>query len=109
MNKNMKFDYLYVNDFLKILEMFFKKNLKYQNYNICTGKPVEFLEIANLINDIHENGKGEITIKESGFNAEYSGDNSRFLEEFDHFEYTDLRTSIEELYNWYKESSDINN
>ena len=109
MNKNMKFDYLYVNDFLKILEMFFKKNLKYQNYNICTGKPVEFLEIANIINDIHENGEGNITIKESGFNTEYSGDNSRFLEEFGHFEYTDLRTSISELYNWYKKSSDINN
>ena len=62
-----------------------------------------------IINDIHENGEGNITIKESGFNTEYSGDNSRFLEEFGHFEYTDLRTSISELYNWYKKSSDINN
>jgi UDP-glucose 4-epimerase len=107
MNKNMKFDFLDVNDFLKILEMFFTKDLKHTNYNICTGKPVEFKEIAEIINNIHENGKGKIKIIESGLNPEYSGDNSRFLEEFGSFNFTDLNSSVEDLYKWYKESPDI--
>ena len=107
MNRNMRFDFLYVNDFVEILEQFFTTDAKHRNYNICTGEPVEFIEIANIINDIHENGKGEIIIKQPGFNTEYSGNNSRFLEEFGGFEFTDLKSSIDELYQWYKKSFEI--
>jgi len=53
MNRNMRFDFLYVNDFVEILEQFFTTDAKHRNYNICTGEPVEFIEIANIINDIH--------------------------------------------------------
>tara|TARA_B110000003_G_scaffold276140_1_gene321111 strand:- start:2397 stop:3260 length:864 start_codon:yes stop_codon:yes gene_type:complete len=107
MNKNMKFDFLYINDFLKILELFFEKNLNHTNYNVCSGNAVELLEIAGIINKIHSNGKDEIKVKETGFNPEYSGDNSRLLNEFEMIRFSSLQDSIKELYNWYQTSPNI--
>jgi GDP-L-fucose synthase len=107
MNRNMKFDFLYVNDFLKIMELFFEKKLNHTNYNVCSGKPVELLEIAKIINKIHSNGKEAIKIKETGFNPEYSGDNTRLLNELGELKFSSLNDSIRELYNWYQTSPNI--
>ncbi|MFK5893976.1 MAG: NAD(P)-dependent oxidoreductase [Pseudomonadota bacterium] len=102
LNKNMKFDFLYVNDFVRVVELFIENPSKHKNYNICTNKPIELLKIATIINALH--GKNEkIIIKNSGINPEYSGDNSLFLSEFGDFKFTPFEESIAALYQWYKQ------
>ena len=105
-NKNMYFDYLYVNDFSRIVEMFVKKDAAKRSYNICTGESRDLLAIAKIIRQI--DGRDiPIDIKESGFNTEYSGDNTLFLQEFGVFNFTQPEKAISELYHWYKYESNI--
>lgn len=105
-NRNMFFDYLYINDFMRIAEMFVKKDATRRTYNICMGKSIDLLTLAEIIQEI--DGKGlPITVKQDGFNPEYSGDNTRFLQEYGVFDFTEPKNAISELYRWYKDSSNI--
>jgi len=100
--KNMMFDYLYIKDFLKILDFFIYNDSKYKNYNVCTSHPIELLQLAKIIYKIHNDKNIKIEIKESGMKPEYSGSNKRLLNEIGPFNFTDFQTSITELYSWYK-------
>ena len=100
-NTNMHFDYIYVNDFMKILDTLVTCDVKYTTYNICRGKTVDLLSLAQFIKDIHA-GSAPINVQNEGLKPEYSGDNSRFLEEFRHFNFQEISESIKELYDWYK-------
>jgi len=105
-NKNMYFDYLYVDDFAKIVEMFMARDPLQRSYNICTGQNVDLLTLAHIIQDI--DGKNlPIVIREEGWNPEYSGDNTRFIKEFGVFHFTEHAKAIRALYDWYKNESQI--
>ena len=106
LNKNAFFDYMYVNDFSKIVEMFFDRNPKHSTYNTCTGEVIDFLKIAKIINETDGRGK-PIEVKQEGKNPEYSGDSTRFFDEFGPINFTDPKISIKELYNWYKHESNL--
>ncbi|WP_170826917.1 NAD-dependent epimerase/dehydratase family protein [Magnetovibrio blakemorei] len=105
-NQDMKFDFIYVNDFIKILESFFTKETQYRNYNICTGKPLGLRDIANVICDVLP-GNEKVTVKEEGLKPEYSADNARLKAEFGDFDFTDIRVSVQEMYSWYANHPDI--
>ena len=106
LNKNAFFDYMYVNDFSKIVEMFFDRNPEHSTYNTCTGEVIDFLKIAKIINETDGRGK-PIEVKQDGDNGEYSGDSSRFFKEFGTINFTKPEVSIKELYNWYKNESNL--
>lgn len=105
-NKNGSFDFMHVDDFCLILDQFLKKEPKKNTYNVCTGKTVDFVTIAKIINDIEYNGNS-IEIQKEGKSPEYSGDNTIFVEEFGTFNYKDISISIKELYDWYKNKSGL--
>ena len=106
-NKNTYFDYLYVNDFSKIVEMFITKNsIKHRTYNICTGNTIDFIKLAEIINEIDDRNK-TIKVKEKGLNPEYSGDNKQFIDEFKGVKFTPPEKAINDLYQWYKNFSNI--
>ena len=105
-NKNVYFDYLYVDDFSRIVEMFIEKDAEKRSYNICTGRSVDLFSLAEIIRQI--DGRDiPIDIKEDGLNAEYSGDNTRFLLEFGEFNFTQLKEAASQLYYWYRNKSGL--
>jgi len=104
--KNVSFDYLYIDDFSKIMEIFINKNPVERSYNICTGKSVDLFTLAKIIREV--DGRDlSIEIKEDGLGTEYSGDNTRFLMEFGSFNFTRPEDGISALYHWLKTSSNI--
>jgi len=106
LNQNMFFDYLYVDDFSRIVARIIQHDARKQSYNICTGKPVDLLTLAQIIQKV--DGKGlPITIKEEGFKTEYSGDNSLFSQEYGEFDFTPPEKAIDVLYRWYKDPGNI--
>ncbi|HNW45052.1 MAG TPA: NAD(P)-dependent oxidoreductase [Elusimicrobiales bacterium] len=106
LGKNVFFDYLYMDDFSKIAELFLTRDALRRSYNICTGKTVDLLSLAGLVQKA--DGRGvPINVKEEGLRPEYSGDNSLFTGEFGQFAYTPHETAVEELYRWYKNSSGL--
>ncbi len=105
-NQNTYFDYLYVNDLVKILDFFIKNDrLKYNHYNVCTGQKVDLLSLANKIRN-YSSKDLEIRIAKKGLNKEYTGDNTRLIEEVKDLEFTPIDKSVQELYDWY--NSNIN-
>jgi GDP-L-fucose synthase len=106
MRKNMRFDYLYIDDFIRIVEIFMERFPEKRSYNVCTGKPVDLFSLARIIQRV--DGKNlPIDIREDGLSQEYSGDNSLFLGEFGKFDFTGHEEGVRQLYDWYKNSSGL--
>jgi len=99
--QNIVFDYLFVDDLVKITDWFIYHDTGEKRYNICRGDTYELLTLARKILDI--SGKNlEIAVRNEGLGKEYSGDNSRFLRETGGFSFCDIDESIEDLYHWYE-------
>jgi|SRR3989344_1173574 len=105
-NQDVYFDYLYIDDFVKILEYFIKNNTKQKFYNIGTGKPVNLSKIANIINKISL-FKSDIIIKTKGLGNEYTCDNSLLIKEVGQVKLTSLIESIQDLLSWYKDNKNL--
>lgn len=93
------FSYVLVNDLIKAISTIIDANCKYHDYNICNTNCYKLSELANIVSDKMSNRNG-IVIQNSGLNKEYTGDNSRFLKEFNNFEFTDIKEGIEKEINW---------
>jgi UDP-glucose 4-epimerase len=98
-NQNAVFDFVYVNDLCKIVEYFIENCAKEKFYNIGGEMHLELFSIVEKIKKI--SGKDfDIKIKKQGMNKEYTCNNSRLISELD-FKFSNIDSSIEELYKWY--------
>jgi len=101
LRQNKKFDYLYVNDLMPILEHFIENNPKEKAFNITPNRSVELLKIAELVKIISQKNI-EIKVAQEGYGLEYSGDNTLLSKEIPSLKFTPLEKSIKELYDWYE-------
>ncbi len=102
-NQNVIFDYLYIDDLLRIIEYFIKNKSKHKTYNITPTKSISLLEISDIINSI-SNKKSVIKTLNNGFNCEYTGDNSRLKKELKELKFSDYRDSISSLFEFYEKN-----
>lgn len=100
-NQNVFFDYVFIDDFVKIVDHFIENEVKDKFYNIGTGKKIDLVTVANLINKIADK-KSEIIVKNNGLNNEYTCNNERLMSELNSFEFSDIKDSIKKLFDWYK-------
>jgi GDP-L-fucose synthase len=101
-NQNVVFDWLYVNDFVRLLEDFIIQTPPYRFYNVTPTVSCDLVSIVNIINDISEH-KSKIIIDNKGKNNEYTGNNDRLMERYNwNFKFTSIEKSIEELIGYYK-------
>ena len=107
-NQNTFFDYLYIDDLIKIVKWFLDDKPKKNIYNICTGKVYDFKTLAEKVLETSDK-KLEIIIKKEGLGKEYSGDNSLLLSELKNFEFESIDNSIKDLYDWYDSNKEIIN
>lgn len=92
--QNCYFDYIHVSDIGKILLLCMDKELKYHDYNICTARRYTLSEIAETVKE-EMGAESNITVMTPGMNKEYTGDNSRLLEEIGAYEFMSLRRGIQ--------------
>lgn len=100
MRQNVYFDYIYIKDFVKIVDYFVENKGKHKFYNIGTGKSVDLKTIAKKINEMADK-KSKIIIKKKGLNNEYSCNNTRLTKELGDFKFTAFNDYMAELYDWY--------
>jgi len=99
--QNRKFDYIWVNDFIKILELFIEKeNFNYKTYNITPDNSIELIELAKMVLEISKKDL-QIVLLNKEMGMEYSGDNSRLKKEFKNIQFTDFKISIKNLLDYY--------
>lgn len=98
--QNVFFDYLYIDDLVKITEWFIDHEPKAQSYNICTGCVFDLRTLADKV--MVASGKDlEVVVEQNGLGKEYSGDNTRLLSEMGCDRFRNIDNCIEELYKWY--------
>ena len=69
-NQNVFFDYLYIDDLVKIIKLLIeKKTIPPQYINVCTGKTIDLISLAKIVIDI-SGKKLKIKIKEKGLKKE---------------------------------------
>lgn len=103
--KNARLDYLYINDLCKIVEWFLEHTPGYKCYNVCTSHPADLFSLAQEINEI-TGLQREIIVLEEGWKPEYSGDNSRLLNEMGGFLFCDRKEAISSMVKYYYEQQE---
>ena len=102
LNRDMLFDYLYVDDLAKVIDVVLPTlPLKSPSYNLCSGRPHTLLDIAKVIQQKLA-VKSEIIIKNMGNNPEYSGEPQKFFNEVALIEFEPIASSIDKLIRYYQ-------
>ena len=104
-NQNVIYDYIYINDFFKIVEYFVNNKTKNRIFNVTPTGSIDLLTIANLINKVSES-KSEIRVLNEGIGVEYSGDNSKLMSEMGDFPFISPEAAIANLFKYYKSIKD---
>lgn len=103
--QNVYFDYLYIDDFCKIIEWFVNNEPKYKEYNVTSGVKIDLLSLAKIVLQ-KSNKKLPIYVCRDGMANEYTADNTRLLRELGDFEFTQIECAVSELYDWYEKRKD---
>ncbi|MGD9153188.1 MAG: NAD(P)-dependent oxidoreductase [Gammaproteobacteria bacterium] len=101
-NQDVKFDYLHIDDLIKIICYFINNLPEYSHYNIGFGSSVKLTEIAEIVRKVL-GGHNDIIVKNPGIGSEYSCDNNRLLDFIGrNFKFTSLQDGIKNLAQWYE-------
>ena len=98
--QDRKFDYLWINDLMPILEYFIENNIASKAYNITPDYSIKLSVLANMINTISEKSV-PVLIGLEGYGVEYSGDNSLLKSYMPALQLTLIEESVQQLYEWY--------
>ena len=103
--QNVYFDYLWIEDLIKVLPYFIENDLEYKRYNVCRGEKIDLYSLAGIVKGIL-NIDCEIKVAESGWKLEYTGDNHRMIDAIRGVKFTELEDTIETLCLYYREHLD---
>ena len=98
--QNRRFDYIFVNDLVPIIEHFIENSSARNIFNACSDHAIDLLTLAGKVREI-SGSQSEIIVSKPGSELEYSGDNSLLRAAIPALELTPIDTAIRELYNWY--------
>jgi GDP-L-fucose synthase len=99
--QNRRFDYLYVDDLMPVLEHFIHKPAQHSAYNVTPDKAVDLYTIAEMVR-VRSGKELPIIVAEPGMGPEYSGDNGRLRKEMTKLSFTPIVEAIDQLYSWYE-------
>jgi GDP-L-fucose synthase len=102
MKQNRKFDYIYIEDLMPILDYFIQFRAQHKEYNVTPDESIELYALAEKVRLIA--GKDlPIVLAQNGLGLEYSGDNNRLKNEIRALRFTPIDKTIAKLYEWYRE------
>jgi len=104
--QHRKFEHLYIDDLMPILDWFITHTPEYSSYNITPDDSIFLKDIALLVKEITNKKDLSIMIAEDSMGLEYSGDNSRLKKEYSIIHFTPINEGIEKLSNWYNSIKD---
>ncbi len=98
--QNVFFDYLYIDDFCRIVEWFINNDCQYKEYNIVSGKKIDLKTLADTVSK--KSGKElPVYIAQDGLAKEYTANNERIKNEISNLHFTEIDAAVSELYDWY--------
>lgn len=103
--RNVYFDYLWVEDLCDIMHWFIKYEPQYRHYNVCRGSKIDLYSLACIVKETL-NLDCNIKVAEDGWKPEYTGNNTRLLNEIGDYHFTGFEESIHILCEFYKNNYD---
>lgn len=100
---NCVFDYIYINDLLRIIDYFISHKCKFNSYNIGASSHQQLATIARKIADI-DDIPVPVVVKNKSLGLEYTSNNNRLKSEIKGFQWTNIEDSLTELFLWYKKN-----
>lgn len=101
--KNCYFDYLWVDDFCRMLERFMQlEKPQYHTYNAVRGERIDLISLAEIVNEIADT-RQEIFVCQEGCANEYTASNDRIRRELPDLRFTDMKEAVSALYTWYRQ------
>ena len=98
--QNLILDYLYVDDFLPVVEWFFHAVPRHHTYHVSSGRRTDLLDIAETVRE-RAGADVPIYVCKEGMGNEYSGDNARLLAECNCLNVSPLSQSVDQLLAYY--------
>ena len=99
-NQNANFEFIYIDDFIKILDYFVNHKGREKFYNIGSGCKDSLLDIGHKISD--KSGQDTpIFIKQEGLNKEYTCNIDRLKREIPDLTFTSIEKGINQLFIYY--------
>jgi len=95
-NNNSYFDYLYINDFVSILDYFISYHAKFKTYNTGRGKRIKLDMIAKKIS-LLTGSNVPIRVKNKQLGLEYTCNNQRLRSEINNLQFTPIDLALNEL------------
>ena len=100
-SQNVIFDYLFIDDFVALIEKILASDWPYRHMNITPTQSTDIVSLAQLANEATDNKNG-ITVLRQGLNTEYTGDNRRLLEVVGPYDFTSYSAGIGKLTEYYR-------
>ena len=103
--KDCYFNFLYVDDLVKITDSFINITPKHHDYNACHDNEYLLSDLAKMVVEV--SGKDlDIVMLSEERNLDYSANNERLHGELPQLEVTPMKRSLELLYQYYSEKRD---
>lgn len=102
MKKNVRFDYLFIDDFVQILDQCIEKEPTEKIFNIGSGTPIDLYTLAEKIR-IATGKNMPIMVQEEGFGNEYTPDINLMKNVFGNRVFTPIDDAIEKMVAYYRE------
>ena len=102
-NKNVFFDYIYIDDLVEIIDWFMHNDSKKKIYNVTTGKKIDLITLSNIINEASD-FKSKIEVLNEGLNNEYTSNNDRLMGEISNFKFTSHQKAITKMRVYFNDS-----
>ena len=104
--QNRRFDYLYIDDLIPVIDHFIHCKGSHTAYNVTPDAAVELLTIAEMVRA--RSGKDiPIVVGQPDEGLEYSGSNDRLRSEIADLALTPLPEAIDRLYSWYEKNQSL--
>lgn len=103
--QNVIFDYVYVSDFVRIVEHAIEHDMNEKFYNVGTGISIDLVTLAKKVQKILGRDTG-IVVKKEGFNNEYTNNSERLRSELSHLQFINYDEGIRRLAEAIQISSD---
>jgi GDP-L-fucose synthase len=103
--QNVVFDYLWVDDLMRLVRRLLQANRTVADLNITPTVSVSLTEIASAVLREAERAP-EIEIETPGLNYQYTGDNSRLMQLVPGFTFTSLQDGVRQLFAHYRSRMD---
>lgn len=99
--KQCRFNFLYIDDLVRITERFLSHAPAFHDYNVCHDRDYDLTELAELV--VRVSGKPlEIRLLSEGRNPEYTASCRRLCAELPELTFTPMERSLAALYRYYE-------